>query len=108
MMTASVMVGSALVGRIVCTPVPARLNVIVLTPTTLLESMICCRNEPVPESLVLVTIKFVTVRFNVSVRVSTPPLAVPPLSWTVHWNASGPPTTLAAVWNCMPCSSVNV
>jgi hypothetical protein len=43
-----------------------------------------------------------------SVSVSTPPLAVPPLSVTFQLKVAGPPFELAAALNCMPCNCVSV
>src|SRR5262245_9413814 len=68
MMTGSVIVGSALVGVIVCTPAPGMANVITSGsgfvsgsgPSTLgllLAQVIAARSEPVPPSAVFVTTK---------------------------------------------------
>jgi hypothetical protein len=56
MVTAWVMVGRSVSGLIVCTPVPGMLNAIV-PPPMLLASVIAWRNEPVPVSLVFMTVK---------------------------------------------------
>src|SRR5688572_10713008 len=52
-------VGSALASVMVWTPPPAMLKSIVCTPAALLESVIACRKEPEPASLVFVTVKVV-------------------------------------------------
>ncbi len=57
MVTASVISGSSVDSEIVFTPVPGMLNLIVSAPALLLASVIACRSEPAPESLVLVTVK---------------------------------------------------
>src|SRR5436309_3017217 len=56
MITASLMLGSAESGVMVCTPSPGMLKVIVsTTPALAFESRIACRNDPDPVSSVLVT-----------------------------------------------------
>src|SRR5437016_2320455 len=56
MITDCVMIGRAESGLMVCTPEPGILNAIV-PPPMLLASRIACRSEPVPLSLVFVTVK---------------------------------------------------
>src|SRR6187551_3925591 len=50
-------VGRSVAGKIVCTPPPGMLNSIVCGPATAFAAVIACRNEPAPESSVLVTVK---------------------------------------------------
>ena len=57
MITGKVMVGSCVVGVIVCTPVPI-LKWIVSPLPLAFASRIACRSDPGPESLILVTLKF--------------------------------------------------
>src|SRR5260370_27329143 len=56
MVTAWVIVGRTVIGLIVWTPAPGMLNAIVPPPMEL-ASRIAWRNEPVPESLVFITVK---------------------------------------------------
>ena len=56
MITVSVMVGSALSMLIVCTPVPEILKMMLSVPAAALASRIAWRNEPAPESFVLMTV----------------------------------------------------
>src|SRR4051812_24225827 len=51
-----VMIGSAVVGRILCTPLPGMANTIVSGPVAAFESRMACRSEPVPLSLTFVTV----------------------------------------------------
>jgi hypothetical protein len=68
MVTASVMVGSSVVGRMGFTSFPGTLglsgmpNLMRSAPGVSLASSITCRSDPDPESLVLVTVKVVSAR----------------------------------------------
>ena len=50
----------------------------------------------------------VTLTLSDSVKVSTPPLAVPPLSTTFQLKVAGPPLAFAVGLNFMPCSCASV
>src|SRR5262245_59699518 len=54
--------GSHVVRKIVCTPGPGMLNVIVSAPGAASASMIACRSDPAPESVVVVTMKVAAAR----------------------------------------------
>ena len=54
--SASVIVGSAVAGEIVWTPPPVMAKVIVSAPEFALASVIAWRSEPAPESATVVTV----------------------------------------------------
>src|SRR4029079_16310377 len=60
MMTGSVIVGSAVAGLMVCTPLPGMLKQSVSNPALAFASRIACRSEPAPLSFVLVTAQVAT------------------------------------------------
>jgi hypothetical protein len=71
MMTAPVMDGSLVVGKIVFTPLPAMLKFIVSAPAAALASSIACRRLPAPLSLVLVTTNVAALRLPLSTSATT-------------------------------------
>ncbi len=86
MITGLVIVGSAAVGAIVCTPAPGIVKVIVSRPTVLLASMIAFLSEPAvgfilsPLSAVVVTVKDAALLIGGRASISERPTRLSPNS----------------------------